>query len=164
MEKWDAYNKDFVLIEGVTLTRGEAIPQGMYHLVSDILVRHKDGTYLIMRRSPNKHYGGLWEATAGGSALKGETPLECAIRELKEETGIIAKDIKEVGREASDETHSYYVEFLCITDIDKDKVTIQEGENDAYKWVSKDELLSLKEGELITKRMFCYITELARKR
>ena len=48
MEVWDAYNKEFEKIEGMTLIRGEAIPDGVYHLVSDIIVRHADGTYLLM--------------------------------------------------------------------------------------------------------------------
>ena len=41
-----------------------------------------------MQRDKRKHLGGMWEATAGGSALQGEDPLACAIRELREETGI----------------------------------------------------------------------------
>ena len=38
MEVWDAYNKEFEKIEGMTLIRGEAIPDGVYHLVSDVIV------------------------------------------------------------------------------------------------------------------------------
>mgnify|MGYP002853290484 FL=1 len=104
MEYWDAYNKDFEKIEGMTLIRGETIPDGVYHLVSDVIVRHTDGTYLLMQRDIRKHFGGMWEATAGGSALKGEGPLACAIRELQEETGIESEDVTEVGRVISHDT------------------------------------------------------------
>ena len=55
------------------------IPDGFYHLVCEIIVKHTDGTYLLMQRDLNKHYGGMWEATAGGSAVAGENPLECAM-------------------------------------------------------------------------------------
>ena len=89
--------------------------------------RHTDGSYLLTRRDPRKHYGGLWEATAGGSALRGETPLDCARRELREETGIRAEELRELGRVRSANTH--YVEFLCETDWPKDGVTLQ----DVYK-------------------------------
>ncbi len=41
-----------------------------YHLVCDIIVRHSDGTYLLMQRGYRKPYGGMWEASAGGSALR----------------------------------------------------------------------------------------------
>lgn len=35
MEIWDAYDKDFRRVPGVTLTRGEKIPAGLYHLFKD---------------------------------------------------------------------------------------------------------------------------------
>ena len=88
MELWDAYYQDGTPANQ-TLVRGEPIPEGLYHLVADVLVRHVDGTFLLMKRDPNKPtWPGVFEATAGGSALKGETPLEAARRELAEETGI----------------------------------------------------------------------------
>ena len=141
--------------------RGEPIPAGMYHLVCDVLVRHVDGSYLLMRRDPRKPYGGMWEATAGGSALKGESPIECAVRELNEETGIKADCIEEVGRVVGD--NSVYVEFLCVTDCDKDRVTLQEGETVEYKWVGRDELVSMDRAKLVTERMQGFIKELRPK-
>ena len=36
MELWDAYDEKLNKIEGVTLIRGETIPEGMFHLVSEI--------------------------------------------------------------------------------------------------------------------------------
>ena len=158
MERWDAYDGELRRIEGMSLIRGEDIPAGVYHLVCEVLVRHADGSYLLMRRDPRKHYGGLWEATAGGSALQGEAPLDCARRELREETGIRAEELQELGRVRSANTH--YVEFLCVTDGPKDGVTLQEGETVAYRWVSRTELRSLRSEELVTKRMQGFLPEL----
>lgn len=160
MEIWDAYDKDFNKIPDVTLIRDEEIPNGMFHLVCDVIVKHTDGSYLLMQRDKRKAYGGMWEATAGGSALQNETPLECAIRELREETGIISDNLVEVGRTQNEVT--FYVEFLCVTDWDKSNITLQDGETIAYKWVSKDELLSMKKSKLATERMQQFITELQR--
>lgn len=160
MELWDAYDSDLHRVEGITLTRGEPVPAGLFHLVCDIMVRHTDGTYLLMQRDPRKHYGGLWEATAGGSALAGETPLECAVRELREETGISADGLTQVGVEISGETRAVYVEFLCVTDWDKEAVTLQEGETVDFQWVSRNELLAMERDELVTQRMQRYIGEL----
>lgn len=140
-ELWDAYDNKLNRIDGVTLIRGDSIDEGVYHLVCEIAVKHVDGTYLLMQRDFRKHYGGMWELTAGGSALKGENPIECAARELLEETGILAKDLQEIGRVVQEENHSYYVEYLCLTDCDKNCVTLQERETVDYKWVSKAELL-----------------------
>lgn len=160
MEVWDAYNKEFEKIEGMTLIRGEAIPDGVYHLVSDVIVRHADGTYLLMQRDSRKHFSGMWEATAGGSALTREGPLACAIRELREETGIESEELTEVGRVVNDHNHTLYVEFLCVTDCEKEQVTLQEGETSAFRWVTKDELVSMKKDELVTERMQRFIGEL----
>lgn len=162
MELWDAYDRDFRKIEGKTLVRGEPIPEGLFHLVCDIIVRHADGTYLLMRRDPRKHHGGLWEATAGGSALAGETPLECAVRELREETGIRSTGLTEAGTEINPETRAIYVEYLCVTDWNKEAVTLQEGETVAFRWVGRDELLAMKQDELVTKRMQRFIEDLKR--
>ncbi|MBP3673905.1 MAG: hypothetical protein J6J18_08775 [Oscillospiraceae bacterium] len=78
MEIWDAYLPNGTLA-GCNLVRGEPIPEGLRHFVSEILVRHADGEYLLMQRDPRKcNYGGYFESTAGGSALKGEDAYCCA--------------------------------------------------------------------------------------
>ncbi len=140
MELWDGYDQDGGLT-GIDLIRGEPIPRGLYHLVSDILVRHTDGDYLLMRRDCSKpNFGGWEEATAGGSALKGESSLTCAIRELREETGIQAATLEEFGRYRSHNT--IYVQYLCVTEVTKDAVKLQEGETVSYRWVSEAEFIA----------------------
>ena len=59
MEFWDAYNEQCEIIDGITLIRGEKIPNGIYHLVSDIIVKHADGSYLLMQRDKEKQFGGM---------------------------------------------------------------------------------------------------------
>lgn len=140
MEIWDGYRIDGTLANR-DLVRGEPIPKGLYHLVSEILVRHIDGAYLLMKRDPRKpNYGGYYEATAGGSALKGEDKLSCAKRELWEETGIAADHFTEIGRYPSHDT--IYYNFLCVTDCDKSSVTLQEGETVSYQWVSEKDFIA----------------------
>lgn len=138
-EVWDAYYADGTLA-GRDLVRGEPIPDGLYHLVSEILVRHTDGDYLLMQRDFRKsNYCGYFEATAGGSALKGEDTLSCARRELQEETGIATGTFTSIGRFVSHNT--IYETFLCITDCEKDSVKLQEGETVSFKWVSETEFI-----------------------
>lgn len=163
MEIWDAYNSHMEKIENKKLIRGEKIPDGLFHLVCEILVKHKDGTYLLMQRDLRKSFGGTWEATAGGSALAGETSFESAVRELYEETGIVAHELTELGRVVDNLTHSIYVEYLCDTNWNKENISLQEGETIAYKWVSRDELLDMCDSELITYRVQNYIDELKSK-
>lgn len=151
-EIWDAYDNQFQKIENVELVRGETIPDGMYHLVGEIIVKHVDGTYLLMQRDLRKNLGGMWELTAGGSALKGEAPLECAIRELQEETGIVTNELLEVARIADEVNHSLYVEYICYTECDKNSIILQDGETIDYKWVDKDTVLNMNMEELASVR------------
>ena len=139
MEIWDGYLIDGTLAN-YDLVRGEPIPKGLYHLVSEILVRHVDGDYLLMRRDIRKpNYGGYYEATAGGAALKGEDKISCAIRELIEETGIASNDLQEICSYISHDT-IYYC-FLCVTDCDKSSIILQEGETISYKWISEKDFI-----------------------
>ncbi len=144
MEIWDGYSKDGELL-GIDLVRDEAIPRGVYHIVSEVYVRHTDGTYLLMQRDWNKiGYPGLFETGACGSILKGETPLQGAVRELAEETGITGGDMTFIYAN-SNMINTFYYAYLCVVDCDKDSVTLQEGETISYKWISRQELLEIME-------------------
>ncbi len=160
MEVWDAYDSRFNKVEGETLIRGKPIPEGRYHLVCDVIVRHEDGSYLLMQRDHRKSFGGLWEASAGGSALQGEDAMTCALRELKEETGICDGVLTELGTVIHNRNHAIYVEFLCETSIPKENVVLQEGETIGYRWVRAGKIRHMSHRELSTSRMQMFIREL----
>ncbi len=151
MEKWDAYDRNFNKLENVVLIRDEPVPEGMYHIVVQVTVRHADGTWLLMRRDPRKPAGGMWEATAAGSALQGETPEQAAARELREETGVIAEKLEPIREVWL--TNAVICAFFCETDCPKDSVTLQETETVAYRWVTTEELLAMGDDELLTRRI-----------
>lgn len=147
MEIWDAYYKDGTRA-GLDLIRDEAIPAELYHLVCEIIVKHIDGTYLLMQRDfQKKGWPGKFEASAGGSALKGETPIQGALRELREETGIVSTELKQIYQTVSEWQHSIYYGYLCLTDCKKDSIILQKGETISYKWVNAKELLEIIDSE-----------------
>ena len=148
MEIWDAYDKDGNKI-GMDLIRGEDIPAGLYHMVCEVLVRHTDGDFLLMRRDPRKpSFPGLFEATAGGSAVKGEDADTCVRRELLEETGIRGEHFIPVDVIVSG--NCIYCEYFCETDCAKDSIRLQEGETVEYQWVDKGTLVAMMEqGEVL---------------
>lgn len=155
MELWDLYNREGNKT-GETWERrygkNNQIPDGRYHLVGDVLVKHKDGTFLLTKRHPDKDvYPGYWDASAGGSAQKGESPLECAKRELLEETGIKADKLELVNISFRDPSHSYIYSYIAYVDCDKDSVVLQEEEAVDYRWVDEDGLLEYAESELAIK-------------
>ena len=144
MEYWDAYTKDGTLVEDVVLARGCPIADGLYHMVCETLVLHRDGSILCMLRSRQKaNYGGCYEASAGGSALRGETAVECIARELREETGLHCTRFTEVARNRYEDGHSLFFSFVCEVDCAKDAVQLQPGETDGYVWLSREEFAAL---------------------
>ncbi|MBE6036961.1 MAG: NUDIX hydrolase [Clostridiales bacterium] len=162
MELWDAYYKDGTPA-GCDLVRGEPIPPGLYHKVCQIILRHRDGDYLLMQRDLRKpNYGGWFEATAGGSVLKGEDKLTCVRRELREETGLSLISLKQIGTYVSHNT--LYFNYLGITDCEKSSVRLQNGETIAYKWLTEAEFIAFVNSEEMIpsqkKRYAEYLTEI----
>lgn len=87
MELWDLYDAHRALT-GRDRVRGEAVPQGFYHLVVHVWIRNGKGEYLISQRSADRPtFPLMWECV-GGSVVKGEDSLAGALRETQEEVGI----------------------------------------------------------------------------
>lgn len=155
MELWDLYDREGNRT-GEIWERHHGnnvlIPEGRYHLVSDILVQHVDGTFLLTKRHPEKDvYPGFWDASAGGSAQKGEGPLECAARELFEETGIRADKFELIDISFRDKSHSYIHSYITEVDCDKESIVLQLEETVAYRWVDAKGLLEYAESDLAIK-------------
>lgn len=87
MEVWDLYTK-YREKTGKEHIRGEKIPEGCYHLAVHVWIRNNKGEYLISQRSADRPtFPLMWECV-GGSVIKGESSIEGAIREVKEEVGL----------------------------------------------------------------------------
>lgn len=149
MEIWDLYD-DQGRKTGETWERSRAaeIPEGRYHIVCDILIRHQDGDFLLTLRDPNKEvYPGCLEASAGGSALAGETPEQAARREMQEETGLTAGKLELIGMTRRPHGSSMIYAFLAVVNCEKDTVRLQEGETVDYRWVDTPTLLAMMKEE-----------------
>ena len=145
MEIWDLYDEQGNRT-GETWERARAmeIPEGRYHIVCDILIRHTDGSFLLTFRDPNKDiWPACWEASAGGSALAGETPEEAVRREMREETGLEAGRLELIGTTLRPRSHSVIYAYAAEVECDKDAVRLQPGETVGYQWVDLPELLRL---------------------
>ena len=151
-ELWDVYDKDRNLT-GRTHVRGDDLLPEDYHLVVHVWIRNSRGQFLMTRRSPNKGYPLLWEAT-GGSALAGDVSLTAAIREVKEETGLILQPGNgRIALQYSGTDHHVDV-WLFEQDVDLEKVTLQEGETCDKRLSTPAEILNgLADGTIVP---FCY--------
>ncbi len=155
MEIWDLYDENGNLT-GETWERSRAyeIPEGKYHLVCDVLIRHQDGDFLLTLRDSRKEvYPGCWEASAGGSALAGETPEEGARREMLEETGLTAEKLELIGITRIPKSRSAVYAFIAVVNCPKDSVRLQEGETVDYRWMKPASFLRLiREEPVLTKQ------------
>ena len=142
MEIWDLYDeKGNKTGETWERSRAKEIPEGRYHIVCDILIRHRDGDFLLTLRDSRKEmYPGCWEASAGGSALAGETPEEGARREMQEETGLKAEKLELISITRKPDSRSAVYAFIAMVDAAKDSVMLQEGETVDCQWMKLSSL------------------------
>ena len=127
---------------GQLLIRGEPIPEGLYHIVVEVLAVHQDGSVLLTRRDYNKGgYPGPWESSAGGSVQRGEDPETAARRELHEETGLAADVLQPIFTDLSQD--SIYMGYSCFISAKKDSVVLQPGETVEYLWADKEEFIKI---------------------
>lgn len=148
-ELWDAYDRAGNRL-GFDLVRGEPAPPGVCHMVAEIYSFTRDGRVLLTRRHPAKHWGGWWEIT-GGSVLKGESPLDGAVRELREETGLVIppEEFRPVYVEQKDRIggcSAIYHSFLVFFDPSEQTIRLQEGETVEWRLMPYEEFLSFLSG------------------
>lgn len=87
MEVWDLYTEGRIKT-GETHLRGTALPKNRFHLVVHVWIVNAKGEYLISQRAASRpSYPLMWECV-GGSVLRGESSVDGAVREVKEEVGI----------------------------------------------------------------------------
>ena len=141
-ELWDLYDRRLMpLNETIERNDSMKMPKGKFHVVVNILSVNKEGKILITKRHPDKPYGNMWEIS-GGSVLSGERPLDGAVRELFEETGLKASadELSYMGqiiRERSGCIHNFY---LYEGDFNENDITLQEGETVGYMLVTPSEI------------------------
>ena len=104
----------------------------------------KDGCYLILHRTKKQHdeNGDKWIGV-GGKFEYGESPEECAMREVKEGTGLTMLDPRFRGLVTfvSDEWGVEYMNLFTCTKFSGTLTDCDEGE---LVWLPKGELLTKK--------------------
>lgn len=138
MERFDLYNKHLEKLNK-TMVRGASNNSGEYHLVVHIWIRNNDRQYLIQQRNKQDDLVPYQWGTHGGAVLEGETSLEAAIRETKEEIGIALNPnkLELVKRYVIDHPHSNYITDLYLYEdnilLNECKIDTVEVRDIAYK-------------------------------
>jgi 8-oxo-dGTP diphosphatase len=106
-------------------------------------IRRQGKTLMVHRiKKANDMHQGKWNGL-GGKLEMGETPEECAVREIKEESGLIVVNPKLKGLLtfpgfANDE--DWYAFVFVITDFEGELIDSAEGD---LAWVDDSELMNL---------------------
>ena len=107
-------------------------------------VKHR-GQTLMLHRVKRKHdiHNGKWNAL-GGKLERAETPEECVIREVKEESGLVIKNPKLVGIltfPGFNQEEDWYVYVFAAKDFTGNLK--RESEEGILEWVNDSKLLEL---------------------
>ncbi len=142
MEILDIYDAQGRLT-GRTHQRNTPLEAGEFCLAAVVVIYNRRGQILCTLRSPEKEVlPNTWECP-GGSALAGETSLEGALRELREETGIAASPqemqfLLRVRGNFSDGGELLDLYALC-RDIPAREVRLRPGETVDARWFPLDQ-------------------------
>lgn len=133
-EIWDVYDEKRNKT-GRKHERGKPLPNGDYHLVIAAWIINRQQDILLTRRHPNKPYAKFWECT-GGSVLAGETSMDGALREVKEEIGIDLSGCEGILARQERREHYFLDVWVFQHDVDIDDFVFQDDEVIDAKWVT----------------------------
>ena len=103
----------------------------------------KDGKYLMLHRVKKHHdiNAGKWIGV-GGHVENGETPEECLLREVKEETGLVLTAYRLHGL-VTFLSDACEPELMCVFTADAFDGEMIECDEGELAWVDKSEVLAL---------------------
>ena len=113
-------------------------------IISDLIEAHifreskKGMEFLLLKRADDQVYPGLWQMVTG-KIKRNEKAYQTALREIKEETGLIPQQLW-----VAPTVNSYYEpkkEFICLIPVFAARVKnlklILSSEHVEYKWVNR---------------------------
>ncbi|MBI2003037.1 MAG: NUDIX domain-containing protein [Candidatus Wildermuthbacteria bacterium] len=120
-----------------------------------VLLRNKDGKYLLLRRSLEKYpeVEGRWDIV-GGRINPGKTLFENLQREVQEETALnIVATPRLVGAQDILRSKNRHVVRLTYVGEAVGEIALDTAEHDAYEWYTRDEIIGLTDLDMYLKEL-----------
>ena len=137
-----------------TALKSEAHAKGLYHNTIHLWLYTSKGEILLQQRSHKKViYPLLWDVSVAGHIDAGETFIEAALRETKEEIGLQLEphNLKQIGTflhetsyaDGKIQDNEFHQVFIAELQVDLTNLIIQEEEVEALKLVALNEFKDL---------------------
>lgn len=136
-------------LTGIQKMKSEAHCDGLWHRTAHIWVYNSKAELLIQLRAKDKDvFPDVWDISVAGHVGAGEDVLASALREIKEEIGLTAKEedldllsIKKVEDTYKEiKNNEFYNIYLLKFDGDISSLKIQEEEVQEIKFISTNDL------------------------
>jgi 8-oxo-dGTP diphosphatase len=101
-------------------------------------VIEQDGRWLLCLRPARKRHGGCWEFP-GGKVEPGESHVEAARREMREELGVEVVEAGDVLCSHHDPDSPFVIDFVAVRITGEPRAL----EHEALRWVTPDEAAGL---------------------
>lgn len=143
MELIDLYNADRVML-GRKAEKEAKMNKGEYRVVVHICIINSKGEMLLQQRSATKkNFPNVWDLTLGGNVQAGENTRMAAQRELSEELGLDI-DFSEIRPLYTFNFKDGFDDMFAIEkDVNLEDVKFVDGEVQAVKWATREEVLKL---------------------
>lgn len=134
---------------GQRKSKAEIHRDGDWHRAAHVWIVTRDGRVLLQKRSRAKeNWPGLWDVSVAGHVSAGETAVEAAIREAREEIGIELNELRPIGtvREQCVLNDGTYLDneiheiFVCRRDVDPASLRLDPDEVESVALAAPDEL------------------------
>lgn len=139
---------------GETIIRGNPVPEGRYRSVIHICIFNSAGELLIQQRQSNAHsFPNQWDVSVGGGVSSGETPQIAAMREIREELGLVY-DFSQAAPAVTVTFSEGFDDFFIVRmDVTPEDLHLQPEEVQAARWATLEDVIAMiDEGSFIPYR------------
>lgn len=99
------------------------------------IARNEEGKVLILRRARGRDSAGKWNCVTG-FAQERESANEAALRELKEETGLVGRLVRVGEPYWKDIKDKRWVIVPSLIDVSNDNIALDKMEHSEFRWVN----------------------------